>query len=486
MGVKGRTALLVLAALAFGAFATGAGAQSAPPDPPDQPDSFGGAASAQALGAAVLTPALLPVEGLFDLGFVEGRGTYERSNQEGRASLVYPGSGLVTGPSLLCGTFLGPNIPPEGEPLFGPIVRSCLQYEYPLAVFVDSLRPDASTEGSLQLGALDDPISLGAVGARAHAGEDATTTEAEAGDLRVLGLPALGSLASLFDLLQVPAPDATLFAVESMRATTDQRIVDGALVVDARAVATGVRLLGGLVEIGSVDSHSRLESRSGEEPVITTDLVVSGVTVAGQPAQITEDGAVVGTGGSSGPLVQQLLGGVAEALQASGLRITALPEDEGDANGIPFAGVGGLLVEFTTPLAGLPPIPGPIGDIDVNGAYGVRLQLGTTGVRGFADAFGSPSTTPRPPASTPAGAGGGGSPTGGGVAPSGAVGSPPAPAATPTTAPPAVAEEEPTGFLADLFADRLPFLYLSFTLTAMALCLAPRFSLPARLPAEVR
>lgn len=482
MGVRARGVLLSGAILSFVAFATDAGAQDAPPD---RPDSFAGAASAQALGTALLTPALVPVEGLFDLGFVEGRGTYERSNQEGRASLVYPGSGIITGPNLLCGTFLGPQIPPEGEPLFGPILQACGQYNYPLAVFVDSLTPDAATDGGLALGAPGDPISLGAVGARAHAGDDATTTEAEASDLRILGLPVLGGLAPLFDLASIPAPDTTLVAVEDMTATTDQRIVDGALVVDARATVSGLRMVGGLVRIGSVVSHSRLESRSGEEPVITTDLEVSGVELAGTPAQITEDGVVVGTGAPTGPLVQQLLSSVVDALQATGFRITVLPEDEGEAGGIPFAGVGGLLIEFTTPLAGLPPVPGPIGDIDLNGAYGVRLQVGTTGVRGFADAFGTstPITRPATPGTTggasgPAGGGGGGG-GGGGIAPT-------VPASAPPTTVAAVPEPEPAGFLEDLFAERLAFLYLSFTLAAMALCLAPRFSLPARLPAEVR
>jgi hypothetical protein len=483
-GTRARAALLVGALASLAVFASEAGAQDAAPE---LPDSFAAAASAQAIGIAAITPALVPVEGLFDLGFVEGRGTYERSNQEGRASVFYPGSGIVTGPSLLCGTFLGPEIPPEGEPLFGPVIRSCLQYQYPLSVTVDPLVPDAATEGGLQLGELSDPISFGAVGARAHAGEDATTTEAEVADLRVLGLPALGSVAPLFDLLSLPAPDATLASVESVRATTDQRIVDGALVADANATVTGLRVVGGLVRIGSIVSHSRIEVRAGEEPVVTTDLEVSGVELAGQPAQITEDGAVVGTTAPSGPLLQQLLSGVVDAVQDTGLRITVLPEEQGESGGIPFAGVGGVVVEFTTPLDGLPPVPGPTGDADLNGDYGIRLQIGTTGVRGFADAFGASSPITRPPAATGVGQAGtpssGGGAGGGSGGPTGGASTPPPTAAPPTTAAP-VADAAPTSFLDDLFAERLAFLYLSFTLTAMALCLAPRLSLPARLPSS--
>lgn len=490
MGGRVRGVLLAAAAASLAAFALApqAGAQDEPAAV--LPDSFGGAASAQALGASVLTPALVPVEGLFDLGFVEGRGTYERSNQEGRASLVFPGNGGISGPSLLCGTFLGPSIPPEGEVLFGPILATCAQYEYPLAVYVDSLSPDGATDGGLQLGEAADPISLGAVGAQAHAGIDATTTNAEVSDLSILGLPAIGGLGPVLELAGLPTPDTSLAGAESMVATTDQRIVGSTLVVDARATVGGLRLLGGLVRIGSIDSHSHIEASSGQDPVITTDLEVSGVEVAGMPAQITEDGLVVPqSGASSGPILQQVVSQVASALQSTGLKITTLAEEEGESNGIPFAGVGGLLIEYSTPLAGLPPIPGPLGDVDVNGAYGVRLQVGTTGVRGFADAFDdAPPVTSAP--STPSGGGGGSAiPSSGGGGSGGGGGgggssTPAAPSASmPTTSAATPAAAEPAGFLDDLFADRLGFLYLSFTLTALALCLAPRLSLPARLPA---
>ncbi len=107
--------------LAIGLAAPGARAQEEDA-PPVLPDAFFGAASATALGIDLVTPALVPVPGLFAFAVAEGRGTYEPSNQEARASLLFPGNGLIIGPNLLCGTFFGPNIPPEGEPLFGPIV----------------------------------------------------------------------------------------------------------------------------------------------------------------------------------------------------------------------------------------------------------------------------------------------------------------------------------------------------------------------------
>jgi len=450
------------------------------------PDSFSAAASASALRAAVLTPALVPVEGLFDFAFVEGRGTYEPANQEGRSSLVFPGNGGVSGPGLLCGTFLGPEIPPEGQPIFGPIVQSCTAFRYPLAVYVDSLSPDAQTEGALALGTGTDPISLGAVGARAHAGIDAMTTDSEATDLRILGAPAFGSLATVFTTLGVEPPDTSLVRVDGMTATTDQRIVDGRLVTEARATVTGLRLLGGLVRIGSIDSRSRLVVGGDAEPEIDNGIEVSGVEVGGAPAQLTEDGLVAGDPSSStGPLAQQLASLVADALQESGFRISTLPSEQGEDDGIPFASSGGLLVEFSTPLAGLPPIPGPLGDLDLNGSYGVRVQVGATGVRGFADTFGDDAVpAPRDPVTSGGGGGdGGGSSFTPGTSSSGS-GSP----ASPTTAAPVPTgstdtdDATPARAFSDLVSDRVALLYLSFTLTALGLCLAPRLTLPSRLP----
>ena len=83
---------------------------------PDLPESFSGNASAAALNLTVLTPALVPVEDLFDTYVAEGRATYEPANQEGRASLVLPGNAGVMGPGLLCGEFVGPQAPEQFQP----------------------------------------------------------------------------------------------------------------------------------------------------------------------------------------------------------------------------------------------------------------------------------------------------------------------------------------------------------------------------------
>jgi hypothetical protein len=477
--------------MAAALIAPGAQAQDPPTDDDDDivlPDTFAGGASASALDVNLVTPSIVPVPNLLDVGVVRGDGVFESSKQAGRASILYPGNGVVSGPNLVCGTFIPPNLPPEAQPFFGPILEACTAIQFPLSVEVDALlRPDAATEGAVSLGRETDPISLGAVGASAHAGRDGTRTEAQAGDLRVLGLPGLGAITPLLDLLNLPIPDATLVRIDGLTARTDQRIVGDRLVVDAEVTVTGVGVLGGLVRIGSIVSRSHVAAGGSREPERSSTTEIAGVEVAGVAAQITDQGLVLGDPTKPlGPLLQQLTSAVGSVLEGVGLRITTLPTEEGEENGVPFASSGGLVIEFITPLAGLPPIPFPPlgGDLDLNGEYGVRIQIGTTGARGYADSFDDGAPTTRPPTST-----GGGTGTGGGSsAPprgssgSGGAGTPsPTGAAAPTPGPAAVAPEtEPTGFLDDGFADRMALLYLSFTLSALALCLAPKLTLPAR------
>ncbi|MCU1380357.1 MAG: hypothetical protein JWN29_3340 [Acidimicrobiales bacterium] len=450
------------------------GAQEAPA----LPESFGGAASASALEIALVTPSLVPVEDLFDVHVAEGRGTYESDNQEGRASLLLGGNALVLGPSLLCEAFIGPQMSPEGKAFLGPVLDACSNYRYPLAVFVDPLNPDGQTEGAGAVGKDGDPFAVRAVGARAHAGIDATTTDAELSDVRLLGAPAVGSLAGLLEAVVGEAPDASLLRVDGVTAHTDQRFKGDTLVLDARATISGLRLLGGIVRIGSIDSHARLELTPGREPKATTTLDIGGVEVAGNPATIGEKGLVLGTGGS-GPLQDQVNRQVADLLGESGLKVTVLPSAGGDDE-TPGASIGGVEIELVAPITGLPPVPGPTGESDLNGDYGVRLRIGATGVRGFADDL--PDLPPL--ADVGMGIGIGGDPSlgttpGTDVAPVGTsdVGSP-RPAAEAGADRPVL-----RAALSDLVVDRLRLLYLAFTLVGIALCLTPRFTLPARFPA---
>ena len=111
--------------------------------------------------------ALLPVEGVFRFVALDGDSVYETDLQTARASLFYPGEGVIQGPNLACGTF-GGQFPPE----FKPVLDACLSYKYPLTVRADASDADAATDGAATLGKPTDPMSADAVGAAAHAAAD--------------------------------------------------------------------------------------------------------------------------------------------------------------------------------------------------------------------------------------------------------------------------------------------------------------------------
>ena len=98
----------------------------------------------------------MPVPDVFNFIALDGSAEYGSSSQQARASLLFPGNGVILGPSLACGTF-GGQFPPQ----FKPILDTCLKYQYPLTVFADSFNPDNSTNGSLAFGTPKNDIQGG-------------------------------------------------------------------------------------------------------------------------------------------------------------------------------------------------------------------------------------------------------------------------------------------------------------------------------------
>lgn len=451
-----------------------------------RPDVFRASAEALVSSAFLDREALLPVPEAFRFIALEGTGTYESSNQTARSSIFFPGNGVVTGPNLACGTF-GSQFPEQ----FRPVIDACLETSYPLTVFADSLNPDAASTGGSQLGRSGDPVSAKAVRAVAHAAPDASFTDAAMSNLRVGGLPGFGAVIGAVPVPGTPELDDTVFTIEGAEARTDQRIDEaGMLIVEAESVLSGVKLVGGLVEIGSVRSVASLTDDGRGRTSRTVDLEVSGVTVGGVPAEITEDGLVVGDPtGADGPLAQQLTQLVNQLVGGLGLEVTALETEDGvDDNGVAFARVGGVLVEFNIDVQGLPILPGPIGDIDPNGIYTGIIQLGAAGATGISSFIDVP---PFEPGGVPPLIGGSSTPTftpptsgstaGGPVSGGTAV----VPDTTLDASAPTTPDQQPQFLVSvvdELYAGRLELLYLAFTLMALAICLGPRLALPARLP----
>lgn len=456
------------------------------------PEVFRGAASSQVLSVEVDRKALLPVPELFRFIALDGNGIFESSNRQARSSLLFPGNGLILGPSLACGTF-GGSFPQEFSPLLKPILDTCLQYKYPLTVFADDFEPDGATSGSLALGAPTDPISGNAVSATAHAGEQATTTDAVMQDLRVLGVPPFGPVTP-----QIPGfeMDTSLVTIDSAISRTNQRIVKGGLVVDAEATLSGISMIGGLIRIESLRSMSHVSDDAKGKRTAVPSLTMSGITVGGQPAKLTKDGLVIGSSGS-GPIDQQLQTAVNEVLRSLGIKVTILDSEQDLAKrGAAVANVGGLLVEFSRDVQGLPTTPRfpdprfPNTETDPNGVYTGSIQLGATGALGSAVNFGLdviddnggdfPSFDGGSPdlggtyvdSGTDTGGNGSTAPalTGGERTTTGA------PGRTGTT----TDQADLVRSIGGLFGNRLGLVYLALMFAALGCCIAPALTVPAR------
>ena len=437
-----------------------------------------GAASAQGVSFRV-DQSVLPISGIVNLIATEGDSTYDNDNQTAQASLLYPGNGVIQGPNLACGTF-GSSAPAS----FAPFLEACTKFAYPLTVKADASDHDAATVGRLQLGKPTDPISADAIGASAHAGQDASTTSAQLADLKVLGMPGI----NLVPLLPIPQlkVDPSVARVGQIKSTTDQRVKDGKLVVTADSVLSGVDLVGGLIHLGSIHSTSTITDDGNGKRTSSANLEVGGVSVNGIPAQITADGITVGTGSTPlGPTAAQTARTLNQLLSQLGVRLTLLPvtHTTDDGTGQAQASAAGLLLEITLNASGLPSVPGPLGNMDLNGAYVGTLQLGYTGASGAGSVFGEDTTPGGPDEGSvlPPDLGDQGGfnlgDTGGvdlGQAPQI---SPRAPAVRPPNGGHLVRSTGNGGF-----DDRLGLLYLAFAFMVLALCLMPGLTLPARLP----
>lgn len=436
------------------------------------PAVWHGAATAGGISFEVDRDALLPIGDALRFTALDGLSVYETDRQTARASLLYPGEGVLQGPNLVCGTF-GASFPPEAKPL----LDLCATYDYPLSVFADASQHDKSTLASTHLGKATDPISADAITAKAHADVDSSTTDAVIEDLKVLGLPVFG-LVQLLPIEQLQL-DPTVASVGSATAKTDQRIDDeGHLVVRSTSVLSGVDLVGGLVHIGAISSMSQITDDGNGKRTADSSIELGGVSVAGLPASITDQGLVLGS--PTGPIQQALSTAVNQLLRTLGVKIALLPAEHttDDGTGQASASASGLLVEVALNVQGAPTVPGPLGDIDLSGTYVGSLQLGATAASGAASTFGPDGAPPTEDTSTPVDLGGGFG-TDGGVD----LGSP-TPQVPGGGAPvaPTTPVERTSSTPTDLFGGRLELLYAAFAFAVLGLCIAPRLTVPARLP----
>jgi hypothetical protein len=430
---------------------------------------------------------LTPIKDTFHSQFVAGTSTMSSSNgPEARSALVDPGNGVTKGPAVACGQFAPLT---AAFPEFAPIVQACTNSSWPFVAEGDGFNTDPSTAGAVTVGKPDGQLYGQAGEAHSHVGDDGTSsTDAMFTGLRIAPLPGgdatglpLPSSVTLPGVTpaapDAPAPDTSIFNSGGIKAITSNAFEGKATVIShAESTVTGVRLLGGLVTIDSISSVAESRYTNGADPVGQSSTTVQGAKVLGQPATITQDGLVVGDGSGTGgtdPLNQA----ATQALKDSGLVVKLIGATQGvDDKGFMTASAQGVLVDYTTTLN-----TGGQG----SGTYFVRYNLATASARAFDRDISRPSSstggsssssfTPSKPSVGPTSGFTGGKVT----APAGSA-APAAAGAAPAT------DEQAAGSVAGLDPVRLKWLYLSFTLATLGVCLVPRLLLPARLPGRLK
>ena len=337
-GVLGLSALaLGLVALLAPAFANA---------PAHRPAVFAGTAVAAAIHEEENGQAGFAVYEPFYGSFADGLTTYSRDGVSARASTFWPG-------------------PTVGDPASFICQLNCISVPtYPLSVETEGNPPTVSQQASTSVGGPGQPASAQAASADAAASatsgvsSDAVTggfssPGAAPGTTSVSTSPAaparqaiaqrMAMASARFDqevalLLHPSVPigaaqagmtrsqaapaSAAVVAVRSMTASTSQRFNGSTLLVNAQTDLSGVSLLGGIIQIGSIVTTSS-STGDGEKVHTHTDHVtVSDVTVAGVPATIDQNGITVDGQGTGSVALQSLNAALQQALAASGTQVT--------------------------------------------------------------------------------------------------------------------------------------------------------------------
>ena len=231
----------------------------------------------------------------------DGSSTFAADDVYARASVLYPGRAVTKGPGLVCG-----QLPAS------PLQDAICNFSFPLSVEAGN-QPDVIVDVPQPLGTPGSPARANALFAKAHADQTYVSTDA-----------ALSAFASAGVL------------VDSVAAHTRQAFDDkknpGLLTVTAVSELKGVDLAG-MVHIDSIVTTSihkvdGLKVKSHKDRV-----VVGGVTVGGQPAEINQDGVTVTGSGQGRPALDALNSALQQALAAAKTKINLVGVTPASAHG---------------------------------------------------------------------------------------------------------------------------------------------------------
>lgn len=395
------TALLVVALVAP------AGVDAREDPDAGRPPVFRAGAFTTAVQVALNTDPQTFVAELVRMDLPHGSAEFAQGNSStARAASLYPGVGFTQGPFLAWNQACTNGFPCEEFPGIPPEYPLMATAQYPTRPDAEArFRPPFEQDSHAlraSFGEPDGPLSGRAHDVRAHAGRDHVSTTAVVGDLRFLpvagapGTAAGGSARGGLDEpghTSEPAADRApvLLAADELVSRTRLEFDGDVLVSRAESLLTGVSLFGGAVEIEEI--HATATSRSDGDGALEGDphVTVSGVTVGGTPAAVTEEGLVV----ADRPCVVELpaagrvcatdqgllnsLGAGAEQLfGAAGTDVRLVRTSQDTSGGTRSeAGASALLVDFTVDASGFPSGTAVEGSLAL-GIAGASSFVGTT------------------------------------------------------------------------------------------------------------
>jgi hypothetical protein len=413
-----------------------------------RPDSFGGDATASAFQfLADRNPQPTPVSDVFHADLPYATTSMDSSGSlTAEAAALYPGSGFLGAPGLLCQ--FGACLP---IPRY-PVIASA---SYPTKPADSADAPPAGS--TFQQG----PLTVAPSVTTAKATADKVEAATEAGTTGVEGVVRAGSSSS----------------------HSTQRFEGSTLVVTADSAVNGLDIGGGQLHIDHVRSEATARVDGAKVTLAAAKTTVSGATAGGVPVTIDSTGVHVAGQGDGGAL-QGGVNTALAALDASGIKVRLLTPSKLAKAGTAAASTGGLLISFAQTVSAPNPPPNPLpAPPSGNGDYTGSVTVAGAGVTAFAtpaDLVTLPDLGPAaaPPLSL------GGAPPLAGSRPLSTGRVPAAPQVVGPAAPAAAAPQtQPTAALSvDLSGKRLRVLALLLLAYPLLVLLSAPLRAPARLP----
>ncbi|HEX9683783.1 MAG TPA: hypothetical protein VGA13_11930 [Acidimicrobiales bacterium] len=330
----------IAALLAVGGFVVPSEAQTGDDIDADRPASYLGFAYAAAVQIQGNTDPPQTVPELLRMDVPHGESTFGvGSLSRARASTAYPG-GLGKLPNFFC--TLG--FPCDQFPGFPPQWPFNAEAEYPSSV-------DATPDAAIP------PIGDGSnlewtpVKANAHAGRDFADTDAASTDLRFIDISGGEGLTA----------DTALIHVGSSQATTRQEFLDGVLVVTATSTLNDVDIAG-QIHIDSLVTRSVSRADGGSIHNAEPEVLLQGVTLAGNPFEIGGDGVEIGGERQDQGTLPSITGGVGTLLQDGSVKVRLLSATR-DLRNTAVADALGILVEYRIDASSFPGGTALIGNV---------------------------------------------------------------------------------------------------------------------------